>query len=443
MNGKLVFSILLVVFIDLFGLSLIIPLLPGYVKMFGAAETTGGLLFAAYAVMQMIGAPVLGRLSDQYGRRPILIFSIAGTAAGFILMGLSTSYLPSLELLFFARIIAGISGGNLSVAQAYISDVTDAKNRAKGLGLIGATFGLGFIFGPATGGILADLVDVSFPSYVAAGLCVFNLLLVLFWLPESLSSMERAARRLGAGKPGPIFSLEALTSALRRPFVGSLLITRAGVTLAGGLVQTVSGFYMIKKFGLSPSQIAYVLTYVGVLSVIVQGFLAGRINALVREDVLIMACVGLMALAMVGWANVPYLRYEDLSSLPEILRNIPYISYFVPLNVGIILFNLNQIPMSLSLGLLTTLMSSTLSKSVRPQEIGGMLGLGTSIDSAMRAVSPIIGGFLLETYGTAAPGGFGAIVMLISFGYVFTTIYNHPLALQLRAAPAVAGPPLE
>ena len=415
MNGKLVFSILLVVFIDLFGLSLIIPLLPGYVKMFGAAETTGGLLFAAYAVMQMIGAPVLGRLSDQYGRRPILIFSIAGTAVGFILMGLSTSYLKSLELLFFARIIAGISGGNLSVAQAYISDVTDAKNRAKGLGLIGATFGLGFIFGPATGGILADLVDVSFPSYVAAGLCVFNLLLVLFWLPESLSSMERAARRLGAGKPGPIFSLEALTSALRRPFVGSLLVTRAGVTLAGGLVQTVSGFYMIKKFDLTPSEIAYVLTYVGVLSVIVQGFLAGRINARVREDVLIMACVGLMALAMVGWALAPTL----------------------------LMFNLNQIPMSLSLGLLTTLMSSTLSKSVRPQEIGGMLGLGTSIDSAMRAVSPIIGGFLLEAYGTAAPGGFGAIVMLISFGYVFTTIYNHPLALQLRAAPAMAGPPLE
>jgi len=152
-----------------------------------------------------------------------------------------------------------------------------------------------------------------------------------------------------------------------------------------------------------------------VLSVIVQGFLAGRINARVREDVLIMACVGLMALAMVGWAMAPTL----------------------------LLFNLNQIPMSLSLGLLTTLMSSTLSKSVRPQEIGGMLGLGTSIDSAMRAVSPIIGGFLLEAYGTAAPGGFGAIVMLISFGYVFTTIYNHPLALQLRAAPAVAGPPLE
>ena len=412
MNGKLVFSILLVVFIDLFGLSLVIPLLPGYVKMFNATETTGGLLFAAYAVMQMFGAPFLGRLSDQYGRRPILVFSIIGTAVGFVTMGLSTSYIPSLELLFIARIIAGISGGNLSVAQAYISDVTDAKNRAKGLGLIGATFGLGFIFGPATGGILSELVNVSFPSFLAGALCIVNLVLVLFWLPESLPAAERERRARETGKPGPIFSLGALTAALGRPFVGSLLVTRGGITLAGGLVQTVSGFYMIRKFELTPSEIAYVLTYVGVLSVIVQGFLAGRINARVREDILITACVGLMAASMLGWALAPTL----------------------------LMFNLNQIPMSLSLGLLTTLMSSTLSKAVAPQEVGGMLGLGTSIDSAMRAVSPIVGGVLLEQYGPSAPGGFGAIVCLLAFGYVFTTIYNHPIALRLKSAAAFTGP---
>jgi DHA1 family tetracycline resistance protein-like MFS transporter len=412
MNGKLIFSILLVVFIDLFGLSLVIPLLPGYVMMFNATETTGGLLFAVYALMQMFGAPILGRLSDQYGRRPILIFSIIGTAVGFVTMGLATSYLPSLELLFVARTIAGISGGNLSVAQAYIADVTDAKNRAKGLGLIGATFGLGFIFGPATGGILSELVNVSFPSYLAGALCLVNLALVRFWLPESLPVSERERRRLEAGTSAPIFSFEALFGALMRPFVGSLLVTRAGITLAGGLVQTVSGFYLIRKFELSPSEIAYVLTYVGVLSVIVQGFLASRINARVREDRLITACVGLMATAMMGWALAPTL----------------------------LMFNLNQIPMSIALGLLTTLMSSTLSKAVAAQEVGGMLGLGTSIDSAMRAVSPIIGGFLLERYGPSAPGGFGAIVCLIAFGYVFTTIYNHPIALRLKNAAAFAGP---
>jgi DHA1 family tetracycline resistance protein-like MFS transporter len=362
--------------------------------------------------MQMFGAPILGRLSDQYGRRPILIFSIIGTAVGFVTMGLATSYLPSLELLFVARTIAGISGGNLSVAQAYIADVTDAKNRAKGLGLIGATFGLGFIFGPATGGILSELVNVSFPSYLAGALCLVNLALVRFWLPESLPVSERERRRLEAGTSAPIFSFEALFGALMRPFVGSLLVTRAGITLAGGLVQTVSGFYLIRKFELSPSEIAYVLTYVGVLSVIVQGFLASRINARVREDRLITACVGLMATAMMGWALAPTL----------------------------LMFNLNQIPMSIALGLLTTLMSSTLSKAVAAQEVGGMLGLGTSIDSAMRAVSPIIGGFLLERYGPSAPGGFGAIVCLIAFGYVFTTIYNHPIALRLKNAAAFAGP---
>lgn len=410
MNRKLVFSILLVVFIDLFGLSLVIPLLPGYVTMFGVAETTGGLLFASYAFMQMIGAPVLGRLSDQYGRRPVLIFSITGTAIGFILMGLATSVLPSLALLFAARVIAGASGGNLSVAQAYIADVTDTTNRAKGLGLIGATFGLGFIFGPATGGILSELVDASFPAYVAAALCVANLLLVLFWLPESLTPAARAARREGFGGSGPEFSIAALASALRRPFVGSLLVTRAGFMMAGALVQTVSGFYMISKFQLTPSEIAYVLTYVGVLSVIVQGVVVGRVTARVREDVLIVGCVALMAGAMLGWALAPSLW----------------------------LFNLNQVPMAISLGLLSTLMSSTLSKSVRPHEVGGMLGLGASIDSAMRAVSPIIGGYILEQYGPSAPGAFGSIVMLVVFGYAFTTIYNHPVALGLRAAAAFA-----
>jgi DHA1 family tetracycline resistance protein-like MFS transporter len=142
-----------------------------------------GLLVASYAAAQLIGAPVLGRLSDRFGRRPILLVSIFGTFLGFILLGIANT----LWILFAARIIDGFTGGNLSIAQAYISDVTDTKNRSKGLGMIGAAFGLGFIIGPVTGGFLSQW-GYAVPAFVAAAMSFINLILIYFWLPESLTS---------------------------------------------------------------------------------------------------------------------------------------------------------------------------------------------------------------------------------------------------------------
>ena len=147
MNKKQLFSIILVVFIDLLGFSLILPLLPYYAESFGASAFVTGLLVASYTAAQLVGAPLLGRLSDRYGRRPVLLASVLGTFLGFLLLG----FAGALWMLFASRIIDGLTGGNLSIAQAYISDVTDAKNRARGLGMIGAAFGLGFIIGPARG----------------------------------------------------------------------------------------------------------------------------------------------------------------------------------------------------------------------------------------------------------------------------------------------------
>src|SRR5512143_863694 len=177
MNKKLLTSILLVVFIDLLGFSLILPLLPYYAETFKASNFVTGLLVASYAAAQLVGAPLLGRLSDRYGRRPILIASIFGTFLGFLLLG----FAKTLVMLFAARILDGLTGGNLSVAQAYISDVTDAKNRAKGLGLIGAAFGIGFIFGPVTGGLLSQY-GYNVPAFAAAGLAFINFILIFAWL---------------------------------------------------------------------------------------------------------------------------------------------------------------------------------------------------------------------------------------------------------------------
>ena len=400
MNQKSLFSVILVVFIDLLGFSLILPLLPYYAKSFGANSFVTGLLVASYAAMQLIGAPMLGRLSDRHGRRPILLLSIFGTFIGFLILG----FAATLWMLFASRLIDGITGGNISIAQAYISDVTDPKDRAKGLGLIGAAFGIGFILGPVTGGLLSQW-GYSIPAFAAAGLAFVNLMLVYLWLPESLTTERRAQMP----ESRPAVSLPALMVALRRPFTGSLLITRFFFGLTFALFQSIFSLYALSKFNLTSVQIGYVLTYVGVLSVITQGYLVGQVTNRFREDILIMICVVIMAISLLGWAFVP----------------------------SIILLLVIMAPTAVSGGLLNTLLTSTLTKAVSLAEVGGIIGFSTSIESLTRVIAPALGGFLLATYGTSAPGIFGAIVLGGLSVYIWAKIYNHPIAAALKTQTAI------
>ena len=379
---------------DLLGFSLILPLLPYYAETFQASEFVTGLLVASYAAAQLIGAPVLGRLSDRFGRRPLLIASIFGTFLGFILLGFANT----LWMLFAGRIIDGFTGGNLSIAQAYITDVTDAKNRSKGLGMISAAFGLGFIIGPVTGGLLSQF-GYAVPAFVAAAMSFLNLALIYFWLPESLTADKRATMT----DKKPAMTLGALFIALKRPFTGSLLVTRFFFGLAFAVFQTIFSLYALAKFNLTATETGYVLTYVGVLSVITQGFLVGGFTAKFREDILIIACVALMAVSLVGWAVAP-----SVLALLIILTHT-----------------------ALSGGMLNTLLSSTLTKVVASQEVGGILGLSASVESATRIFAPVIGGELLQQVGTWAPGAFGALVMAGVFVYVIVKIYIHPIVYTL------------
>ncbi|GAB4461609.1 MAG: tetracycline resistance MFS efflux pump [Anaerolineales bacterium] len=408
MNNKRLFSIFFIVFVDLLGFSLILPLLPYYAKTFNASDFTTGLLIAVYALMQLIGAPILGRLSDRYGRRPILLISVFGTFIGFLLLGFANA----LWILFASRILDGITGGNLSVAQAYISDVTDAKNRAKGLGLVGAAFGLGFIIGPVTGGLLSQY-GYNVPAFAAAGLSLINLALIYAWLPESLTNEQM--KQAGEQRQ-PRVTLEALMTALKRPFTGPILITRFFFGLAFAIFQTIFSLYALTRFNLSARDTGFVLTYVGILSVFVQGFLVGRLTARFREDVLIMFSVALMAVSLLGWALAPSVFWLLVALTPT----------------------------AISGGTLNTLLSSTLTKAVTPQEVGGILGLSASVESSTRIIAPILGGALLERVGAWSPGVFGALVMVGVTAYVAVKIYNHPIIVTLREeqpapAPVIVG----
>ncbi len=404
MDNKRLFSVIFVVFIDLLGFSLILPLLPYYADTFGSNEFVTGLLVASYAAMQLIGAPILGRLSDRYGRRPILLVSIFGTFLGFLLLGFANS----LWMLFASRILDGFTGGNLSVAQAYIADVTDEKNRSKGLGLVGAAFGLGFIIGPVTGGFLSQW-GYALPAFVAAALAFLNLVLVAAWLPESLTAERRAAMP----EKQPPVTLDALLQALRRPFTGSLLITRFFFGLAFAIFQTIFALYALKKFQLDARDTGLVLTYVGVLSVFVQGFLIGRLTQRFREDVLIAVAVVVMAVSLLGWAVVPSVFW-----LLVILT-----------------------PTAMAGGILNTVLASTLTKAVQAQEVGGILGLAASIESLTRVIAPTLGGALLGGLGTWAPGLFSGLLLAVLSVYVWRVIYGHPIAAEIRARNAAASAP--
>jgi DHA1 family tetracycline resistance protein-like MFS transporter len=368
--------ILLYTFIDVLGFSLILPLLPFYAATFDASPALVGLLLSANAATQLIGAPLIGRLSDRYGRKPMLLVSIAGTAISFAMLGLANS----LWMLFLSRLLDGFLGGNIALAQAYITDVTDEKERSKGLGLVGAAFGVGFIFGPVLGGVLSAGENYARPALVAAVLSLLNLIGVLLILPESLPPEERARR---AKSPVTAPTAQALWRGLRRPCVGPLLIYRLFYGLAFTLFQTIFSLFVQQRLALDAQATSYIFTYVGVLIAVVQGVGVGLLTRRYSDKRLLFAATILMAVSLLAWAFTP--------------------------NVWVLLLVLA--PIAVSGGVAGIVGSSALSKSVASEEIGGALGLGAALDGITRIAAPILGGALMDALGTPAPGIAGALIM--------------------------------
>ncbi len=390
-NRRNLTLLFLFVFVDVLGFSLILPLLPYYAATFGAQAEVVGLLLGANALTQLLGAPILGRLSDRHGRKPLLLLSLAGTVAGFLMLGLARS----LAMLFASRIVDGFLGGNISLAQAYISDVTEGKERTKGFGLIGAAFGLGFIFGPALGGALAGGGNYALPALLAAGLSSLNLLGVLLWLPESLPRKERERRMQ---EPRAAFSLRVLGEALKLPCVGPLLQTQFFYSLAFTLFETVFSLFALERLGLDARTTSFVLTYVGILVVLVQGVFIRLLVQRFTDKQLVFGGSALLACSLLAWALTP--------------------------SLGVLLVVLA--PLALASGVLRVAVNTALTRSVWPEEVGGTLGLSAALSSLTRVIAPTVGGLLLGRVGAPAPGVLGALLMLWLVYYTWRRVLFVP-----------------
>jgi DHA1 family tetracycline resistance protein-like MFS transporter len=363
--------IFVTVFIDLVGFGIVIPVLPFYVEepKFDASPSTVGLLFASYSIMQLVFSPILGRLSDRYGRRPVLLLSLIGTGVGFLMLGLATT----LWMLFAGRIIDGISGGNISTAQAYIADITTPENRAKGMGLIGAAFGLGFVFGPAIGGVLSRW-GTHVPFLFAAGLAFANALLLYFALPETVTSEHPA--RVSASARG---RWTQLAQALKQSRLALILLIYFLFVTAFSIMTTSFGLFTMYRFGYDAHDTGWLFVFVGVIGAIIQGGLIGR---LVRR-------FGELPLVVVG----ALLFSASLFAMP---LTTPQTGLLTLLVVGATF----AVGNSLSTPALTGLAS----KSVGRGEQGGVLGVTQSVASLSRTVGPLIASYLI--YSAVATIGY-------------------------------------
>jgi multidrug resistance protein len=352
------------VFIDLLGFGIVIPVLPFYAEgtRFNATPRTVGLLFASYSIMQLIFSPVLGRLSDKYGRRPVLLVSIIGTGIGFLILG----FAKTLWMLFLGRILDGISGGNISTAQAYIADITTKEDRAKGMGLLGAAFGLGFIFGPAIGGILSRW-GVEVPFLFAAGLCFANALLLYFTLPETVTP-DHPARVSAAGR-----SFAQLWKSLKQPRLGFVITIYFLFVVAFSIMTTSFSLYTMFRFGYDAHQNGYLFAYVGLIAVIIQGVLIGKLVKRFGEMPLVIAGALFFALSLFA---VPFVG--------------PNTGGLLALLIGGGIFSLGN-------SLATPALNSLASKSVGPAEQGSVMGVIQSAASLARAVGPTIAAVLIHS----------------------------------------------
>ena len=379
--------IFLTIFVNLVGFGIIIPLLPFYAETFGASPFVIGLLFASFSLSQLIASPLLGELSDRWGRRPVLILSLLGTAISFAMLAVANS----LAMLFAARIVDGLSGGNITTARAYIADVTAEGDRPKAYGLLGAAFGLGFIVGPALGGAFSS-ISYTAPIWAATGITIVAMALAWVWLPETV-------HRAHAGGALPWHALRELS---HRPGLRLLLAIDFLYWMSFAVYQTTFALFGARRFGFDVTHTGYLLSAFGALGVIVQGGLVGPVaQKLGARQTLVIGLV----FAAIGWGG------------SALTHSVPvFVAMLVPGAIGIGLCNAT----------LTTLVST----AAGPREQGRVQGAAGALESLGRTIGPVWGNAVLQGVGEGA--AYGAAAGVLVSAAVMAERYRTPAV----AAPA-------
>ncbi len=379
--------IFLTVFLDLLGFGMIIPILPLYAKTMHATDLQTGILLSVYSAVQLVFSPIWGRLSDRHGRRPILLLSIAGSCGSQLGYALA----PGFWWLVVARAFAGACGANITAAQAYVADVTDEKTRAAGMGTLGVALGLGFVFGPAIGGVLAHF-DARLPFFVASGLAAVNFALAVPILVEPKRRGEREHARS--------LTWSGLVRAVTTPKLLTLMLLFFTITFGFSNLEGTFSLFLKRQFGYEGDSASYLFAYIGVLMVLTQGGLIRPLQRRLGEKVLVVLGTLMMTVSFVM---------------------LHYASHLAGLMVAIGL-------MSIGNGLNNPSLSSLISRSAGERQ-GGVLGVSQSFGALARILGPLAGTFALR-FGNTMPYVTAAAAMLAACAAAAALVQQPPLADQ-------------
>jgi MFS transporter, DHA1 family, tetracycline resistance protein len=383
-------TVFLTTLLDLIGFGMILPLLPFYAQEMHVTPFQIGLLFSSYSLAQLLFAPLVGRLSDRIGRRPVLLGSIAGGVASYLLFAWASSY----AVMLLARGLSG-AAANYAVAQAYMADISTRENRARAMGLVGAAFGLGFVLGPAVGGILAEYGEPRLVPLSAAALSAINFVIALFGLPESLPPELR-----GRGDTS-WFGVASLRAVWRDVPLRGLMALFFLVVLCFSMMETTLALFCQQFFGFGRRETSWLFVFVGIVLVAVQGGLLGRLVKRFGERRLIISGIVLMTMGLV--------------LLPLTHRSVPW------LLAGLFLLAVGQgIHNPSSLGLLSRLTDD------RAQ--GSVIGVSRSFGALSRSIGPAAGTWIFGALGADWPFWTAGGLMLVALAVAFAVLRKVPAA---------------